>query len=363
MTRKTLGYVELEWTCPNCGNKNPGTQRTCQTCGSPQPTDVSFEQGERQELITDAAKIEAAKAGPDIHCGFCGARNPAGTTICKQCGADLKHGSKRVSGQVVGAFKTGPATQVPCPSCGALNPDTAHICSQCGASLRRPKAEAEPGAVPAKASALPIKGGVGVAVIAGVVILAILACIIMFLAGRTKANNGVVQTVNWQRSIAIEAIGPVTHEDWKDQIPADGAIGNCSQQERSVESAPVPNSTEVCGTPFTVDSGSGAGQVVQDCEYHVYDDYCQYTIQEWTRVDEAVLQGSDLNPVWPNPNLSSGERLGEQKESYTIIFNVGGKTYTYEANDPALFSQAQIGSQWVLHINTFGSVTAIEPAR
>jgi len=86
-------------------------------------------------------------------------------------------------------------------------------------------------------------------------------------------------------------------------------------------------------------------------------------VQEWTVVDEAVLQGSDLNPVWPNPNLSSGQRLGEQKESYSIIFDSGGKTYTYTTNDPALFSEAQIGSQWVLHINTFGSVTAVEPAR
>jgi len=137
----------------------------------------------------------------------------------------------------------------------------------------------------------------GLAIIAAVVILAIIAYLIIFLPSRTKANNGVVQAVNWQRSIAIEAIGPVTHEDWKDQIPANGVIGNCSQQERSVESAPAPNSTEVCGTPYTVDSGSGAGQVVQDCEFHVYDDYCQYMIQEWTRVDEVVAQGNDPNPV------------------------------------------------------------------
>jgi len=63
------------------------------------------------------------------------------------------------------------------------------------------------------------------AIIAAVVILAIIACLIIFLAGRPKANNGVVQDVNWQRSIAIEAIAPVTHDDWKNQIPADGVIG------------------------------------------------------------------------------------------------------------------------------------------
>ncbi len=42
------------------------------------------------------AKI--ASAGADIHCGFCGTRNPATATICSQCGADLKEGKARQAG-------------------------------------------------------------------------------------------------------------------------------------------------------------------------------------------------------------------------------------------------------------------------
>ena len=43
MARKDLGFVELEWTCPNCKTRNPGLTKTCQSCGSPQPADVEFQ--------------------------------------------------------------------------------------------------------------------------------------------------------------------------------------------------------------------------------------------------------------------------------------------------------------------------------
>jgi hypothetical protein len=58
-------------------DRNPGLKKTCQSCGSPQPTDVAFQSKADEQLITDAQKLEQAKKGPDIHCGFCGARNPA----------------------------------------------------------------------------------------------------------------------------------------------------------------------------------------------------------------------------------------------------------------------------------------------
>ena len=33
MTRKTVGYVELEWTCDHCGTENPGPRKFCNNCG------------------------------------------------------------------------------------------------------------------------------------------------------------------------------------------------------------------------------------------------------------------------------------------------------------------------------------------
>ena len=53
MTKKSLGYVELEWICPNCDTKNPGPQKTCLSCGMPQPDDVKFEQRAQETLIED----------------------------------------------------------------------------------------------------------------------------------------------------------------------------------------------------------------------------------------------------------------------------------------------------------------------
>ncbi|NJN94563.1 MAG: zinc ribbon domain-containing protein [Anaerolineales bacterium] len=89
MTRKTLGYVKLIWNCPNCGSRNPGPQKTCSNCGTPQPDNVKFEQLPQSELVTDAAEIAQAKAGPDVHCYYCGSRNAASAKVCSQCGADL----------------------------------------------------------------------------------------------------------------------------------------------------------------------------------------------------------------------------------------------------------------------------------
>ena len=116
MARKKIGHIELQWTCPNCNGINPGSEKTCGSCGAPQPEDVVFEQAERQEIITDEEKIAQAEAGADIHCPYCGTRNPAGTEVCSNCGGDLVEGMVRESGRVVGAYKTGPAAQINPPS-------------------------------------------------------------------------------------------------------------------------------------------------------------------------------------------------------------------------------------------------------
>jgi ribosomal protein L40E len=141
MTKETLGYVRLEWTCPNCSSRNPGPQKTCGSCGAAQPENVEFEQAAQEELVTDEAAIARAKAGPDVHCAFCGARNPAGIENCTQCGADLTEAVTRDSGRVIGAHRDKPAQPVPCPSCGAMNPASALECAACGAPLAPPTPE------------------------------------------------------------------------------------------------------------------------------------------------------------------------------------------------------------------------------
>jgi DNA-directed RNA polymerase subunit RPC12/RpoP len=94
MAKKSLGYVELEWHCPNCSTRNPGTKKTCLSCGMPQPEDVKFQQAANKQLIKDEEQLEKASQGADIHCYYCGSRNAVNATSCSQCGADLSEGSQ-----------------------------------------------------------------------------------------------------------------------------------------------------------------------------------------------------------------------------------------------------------------------------
>jgi ribosomal protein L40E len=363
MPQKELGYVELNWDCPNCGGVNPGRAQTCQNCGSPQPENVEFYQAARQEMVTDEDLISQAKAGPDIHCPYCGTRNPAGAETCKQCGGDLSEGALRKAGRVVGAYSTGPLADVACPNCGTINPGTAATCSNCGASLAIPRSQAKPEPQsqtpkPAQAS----KRSVPAIAIAAAGVALVAACVLLFIfLTRTTETTGIVQGGSWERSIPIEALVPVEHQAWLDEVPSGADLKGCQEEVRSVQDQPASNSVEVCGTPYSVDTGSGFAEVVQDCEYQVYDQYCKYAVDEWSQVDQAILTGDGYTASWPAPQLAEGQRLGEdQQETYTIVFLSGGENYPFTTQDYGLFQQAVPGSEWVLHINTFGGVASIE---
>ena len=361
MAKKTLGYTQLQWTCPNCRGNNPGPEKVCIQCGAPQPDGVEFKQVKGAELIQDEAVAARVKAGPDIHCPYCQARNPGDAEVCSQCGGDLVSGDKRESGQVLGAYQDGPVAQIPCPNCGAENPGTAAVCSQCGAGLQ---SETEP-SEPTSAGRLQPSSKPARRMPVGVIILLVVICIaaaaLIFWMTRTETLTGTVQEVGWERSIAIEGLVPVEYSDWLDQIPTDAEIGNCSQEVRSVESEPQPNAEEVCGTPYSVDTGSGFAEVVQDCEYHVYDEVCTYSVIEWALVDTATLSGGGFQPEWPDPALSSEQRLGQSSEDYVVTFDTDQGNLVYNLSDYTTFQMFQIGSSWNLVINAFGNVVSVEP--
>ena len=363
MTRETLGYVKLEWTCPKCKNRNPGPEKTCLSCGAPQPQDVQFVQPEQQELSQDEALKKNAQAGADIHCAFCGTRNPAGATICSQCGADLKTGTRRDAGQVVGAFIAGPARQIACPSCGTMNPGTALKCTQCGAQLQlKPTAELTP---PTAATSLKSNK---LAWIAGAAFVLLCICALIsyaFLSAPRTSQQAIVEDVEWQTSVAIEELGPVTHTTWQDEIPQDAQLGSCTDKVREkVNTQPFGGKyNKICGTPYTVDTGSGVGQVAQDCQFEILAPYCEYTVQEWQVVDEAKQSGSDLSPVFASPQLSKSQRLGSQHASYLSVFEADKGLYTYNVASLDEFLKFQIGSQWILNINSFGNLVSVEPAQ
>jgi len=389
MARKTVGHIELVWRCPQCGSVNPGPQRFCSGCGAAQPADVQFEQPVGAELIRDEAKKKEAAAGPDIHCPYCAARNPAGTEICQQCGGDLLGGEARPAGQTLGAYEspassptpaatipqseaqppsgaagggaTAPSSagpQIPCPRCGTLNPNLALRCSNCGAPLEVQTVKpTPPTATPARA---PLPKWL---IIAGALLL-VTACVFIFSliqrGQQTSQARGVVQSVQWERIIPIEALVDVEYQTWRDEIPAGVSVGACQERVRSESAEPMPNAAEVCGTPYTVDKGSGYAEVVQDCVYRVYDDYCSYTQPEWRVVDTVSVSGADLSPRWPSVSLAEGQRQGaQQQESYTVLFTVDGEQYSYAVNSLEAFDDFQPGSEWTLTINGFGDLVGV----
>lgn len=365
MARKELGHIELQWQCPNCDGINLGREKTCGSCGAPQPEDVEFKQFTRQELLKNEELIKRAEAGADIHCAYCGTRNLATAETCSQCGSDISEGTQRESGRVVGAFKTGPEGEVACPACEAMNPESARMCAECGSPLGHLDEEMVSGFDAAYAgpeSQEKPRRKMPVIFIIVFVLICIGAVVIAVLSGRTTDVSGVVREVQWERSIPIEAFGPVDHSDWLDALPSEAENVSCQQEFRYTSSEPVGTYEEVCGTPYGVDSGGGFAEVVQDCEYRIYEDYCSYTVDEWSVVDTAVMKGNDYSPIWPDPSLGANQRLGSNgRETYSVIFAADNETFTYDTSNVNEYLQYQIGSTWTLGVNTFGSVLEISP--
>lgn len=356
MVKKTLGYVELEWTCPSCHARNPGSTEVCQSCGAKMPDDVEFELPAKQELDASAEAAARAAVGPDIHCPYCGARNTGDAQTCTKCGGDLSEGARRQKGKVLGALQTGPVPDVICPHCGTENPATSTKCSACGGNLEREKSQPVPVAAPSRKKLSPL--------VVGMVLVALVGCVLgaFFLLRGSSESVALVQEIEWTYAIQIEELGPVTREAWRKDVPSKATLGSCQPKEHHVQDEPVVNATEVCGTPYTVDTGTGQGQVVQDCQYHVYQDWCEYTIDDWKPAGEEVASGHDLNPAWPVLNLNAKQREANRSETYQVVFDADGKDYVYNPGTRQRFQAFEIGSAWIVETNALGGVTSVQPA-
>lgn len=361
MARKTVGYTHLQWTCPACGHKNPGTVEKCASCQAPQPEDLQFEQPAQEKLIQDEQLIQRAKAGADIHCPYCGTRNPATAATCAQCGGDLSEGAVRAKGSAIGAHRHQTVADVACEFCGTMNPANALVCTNCGAAM--PQAGGQRSSPRPQATPRPQRRGMNPVLIGILIVGCIGAAVIAFLFSRTDDVIGRVEAVEWERTIAIEQLGTVSREGWLEEIPAEASVGVCTDRVQRTQNDPAPGAAEICGTPYTVDTGTGIGEVVQDCEYQIYADWCEYTVMEWQTADEISSQGSNYNPIWPQTSLDGDQREGERVESYRVIFDTDGDTYNYGTSNFDRFLEFQIGSEWVLEVNTFGMVVDVEPVR
>jgi len=352
MARKeSKGFVELEWVCPNCNGRNPGSIKTCESCGAPQPENVKFQRAANEKVITDEKLVQAAKAGADIHCGFCGTRNRATATNCSQCGADLKEGKARQAGEVLQAAPTPPKV-VTCTNCNAENPGTATTCSQCGAALPR-IAPATP-VIPAQAKAQPVSAApqpkkVNWFLFGGIAAFLMVCCIAIFMLFvlPSKSVQGTVTDVYWQTSVPVQEIQAVNHSNERGSAPSNAYNVSC-----------YDDSQEVCEEK-TVDRGNGFAEVVQECHTETQQ-YCSYTVDEWTTIQTYTLEGNNLNPVYESPSYSSDQRLGTSSETLTVYFNTPDGQETYTPSTVSDFQQFEIGSVWTLKLNALGGVLSVE---
>ena len=351
MQRRSRGVVQLEWVCPNCQGRNPGPVKTCENCGAPQPENVQFQRAADEKLITDEKVVAAAKAGADIHCGFCGTRNPATATNCSQCGADLKEGKARQAGQMMQAAPATPKV-VTCSNCGSENPGSAKTCSNCGAPIKlntpvppQPKMTASAGVAPI---AQPKKGiNKWVAGGIGAFLLMCCAALIMMFALPTRTLDGTVSSVYWKTSVPVQEVHAVRHSDESGSPPSDAYDVSCRT-----------DSHEVCEDK-TIDKGNGYAEVVTDCRT-VNEQYCSYTEDEWQTIQTYDLEGYDLDPQYASPSYSTDQRLGSSSADFKVTFSTSDGDMVYSTGSETEFRKYQPGTQWKLKLNAIGSIIGVE---
>jgi membrane protease subunit (stomatin/prohibitin family) len=348
--RRTIGYVQNEWTCPNCNTRNKGGAKTCENCGAPQPENVQFELPSEQKLVTDEASINAAKEGPDIHCPFCGTRNPASAKTCSQCGGDLTGAKAREAGRLMQAPPPQPKI-VKCDNCGTENPTTNAVCSNCGSPL--PKFVSP--AIATQAAAGPNLGQpiapkkTNWLLIGGILAALAVCCVVLgalFLP--SKAVEATVVDVHWQTSVPVQEINAVDYNNERGNPPSDAYDVSCRDESR-----------DVCEQK-TIDKGNGYSEVVEECHTET-EQYCSYTVDEWTTIQTYPLEGNDLQPIYDDPSISGEQRLGDPSEKLTVTFSTPDGEEIYSPNTVSEFEQFTIGSMWVLKMNLAGSVVSVEP--
>lgn len=341
-------FVELEWVCPNCDGVNKGSQKTCQSCGAPQPDNVKFRRAADEQILVDEKKIAAAGAGADIHCGFCGTRNPGNAATCSQCGADLKEGKARASGQVLQA-SAAPKT-LACSNCGMENSSSDRICKKCGAPLAR-AAQKQPVAAASQTSepsaAAPKK--VNWLLIGGIAAALLLCCAVVFgmFVMPSKTVQGTVTGVEWKTYVPVEELGPVKHTRQTGSVPSKAYNVSCQTENE-----------EICEEK-TVDQGNGYAEVVRECRTD-NTEYCDYTVDEWKEVQTYTLSGADNFPVYDNPPVQSDQRLGSAREDLTVYFSIPDGQESYTPASVAEFQNFTVGSEWKLTMNALGGVLSAE---
>ena len=112
---------------------------------------------------------------------------------------------------------------------------------------------------------------------------------------RTSDTVAQVTSAHWERSIDIIAPCRCATRHGANQLPAAAANVSCRQEFRYTSGEPVDGVARSLRYTLYVDTGTGMGRVVQDCEYQVYDDMCSYTTLQLAVINTVVSQGAGFH--------------------------------------------------------------------
>lgn len=352
---------EGKWRCPGCREVNRGSQEKCERCGATRDANTKFFLDENDApVVTDAAEVAKAKAGPDWVCTFCDNSNPAGSAVCTGCNAP-KSEKQHSHGAVtpVGA---------PPPAYGAAQ---ARPFKDTGPAPQGgpPGLPADPTAAAAAPGKAPAKLGIFGAII---LMLLLCCCCGTLMLGGSHEATATVASVAWQRSVDVEAIRPVHETAW-DSTPPGAYDVSHSREVRDhkkvqrgthpvthKEKVQVGSHKEVVGHR---DLGNGRFEDVEKdvpdyemkdvttdeptyVEEPVYGERYAFTIDKWTTVRTPEAKGTTDAPRWPELGLKSKEREGAHHEKYTVAFEVEKETKTLETTNEAEFLKLKPGTAW-----------------
>lgn len=365
--------IQMEWPCPNCETVNPGPAKFCGSCGRPKGN-IKNRMPSIIKAVTDRASLNAAAAGPDIVCTFCEANNVAGTKFCTQCGADLVHGTPRITGTVVNGETPDvsdyqPDRRASRRSVPVVPTTTRHITSRRSATT---DTSVSFSSAPRGMSSVTKTRIVQALVI---VVIATICALGSWFAYRYFYDIHelpvTVERTYWSIPVTIQKQEWVEHEDWRHNVPSDAKEKSFVKKEYDRDypvvgkeskevSCEKPTGRDIpCGEPRDLGNGYAEQPMCAEMETTtctiqvditeeviIEKDWVTYETLDWVYARSYETNGTDTNPYPPSYIVGTGERDVPGIPTYTIYFK-GPEDTQYLSVSEAQLRNIQIGQQCI----------------
>ena len=308
MGKHIWGY----WNCPYCDTKGiRADNQSCPSCGAPVLPGTKFyvKDGVREE-------VEEEKINNEVNwiCEYCDAQNDAHDEFCRNCGSPKEEAKRDYF--------------------SALAPDP----------------EPAPPPQPANLLARLRNIHIGKKLKIGLIFLFVSVFLIWLFVPITRSS--VIESFEWERSIAIEEFQNVDESDWA--LPQGANLHRTAEEIHHYDQVLDHYETKTRRVAHKVqdgydtkykDLGNGQFEEIEVPRYRteyvdetyeepvyrsvpVYKTKYYYDIDKWVMVTTANTHGNDHEPYWKDTGLSNtvtdpaygDRREGEHKGTYYVIF-------------------------------------------